>query len=65
MSATHKDEKMIYVYADFLPYHNKLIGKLYASATKGREFYSFEYDSEWLLHAFYRKKDGYYRRCTM
>ena len=44
------DEKIIYVYADFLPYHNELIGKLYASGMKGREFYSFEYDSEWLLH---------------
>ena len=34
------DEKVINVYADFLPYHNELIGKLYASGTKGREFYS-------------------------
>ena len=44
------DEKVIYVYADFLPYHNELIGKLYASGTKGREFYSFEYDAKWLSH---------------
>ncbi|MGN0483600.1 MAG: type II toxin-antitoxin system HipA family toxin [Lachnospiraceae bacterium] len=44
------DEKIIYVYADFLSYHNELIGRLYASGTKGREFYSFEYDEEWLLH---------------
>lgn len=44
------DEKVIYVYADFLTYHNELIGKLYASGTKGREFYSFEYDAEWLSH---------------
>ena len=44
------DEKIIYVYADFLPYHNELIGKLYASGTKGREFYSFEYDAKWLSH---------------
>ena len=44
------NEKTIYVYADFLSYRNELIGKLYASGTKGREFYSFEYDSDWLLH---------------
>ena len=44
------DEKVIYVYADFLTYHNELIGKLYASGTKGREFYSFEYDAKWLSH---------------
>jgi serine/threonine-protein kinase HipA len=44
------DEKTIYVYADFLSYHNELIGKLYASGVKGRELYSFEYDPQWLLH---------------
>ena len=44
------DEKKIYVYADFLPYHNELIGTLYASGARGREFYSFEYDPGWLLH---------------
>ena len=44
------DEKIIYVYADFLSYQNELIGKLYASGTKGREFYFFEYAQEWLLH---------------
>lgn len=44
------NEKMIYVYADFLPYHNELIGILYASGSKGREFYSFEYDAKWLMH---------------
>lgn len=42
------DEKIIYVYADFLSYEKKMIGKLYASRTKGREFYSFAYDPEWL-----------------
>ncbi len=31
------DEKIIYVYADFLFYEKKMIGKLYASRTKGRE----------------------------
>jgi serine/threonine-protein kinase HipA len=44
------EEKTIYVYADFLTHKNELIGKLYASGTKGREIYSFEYDTEWLLH---------------
>lgn len=42
------EEKTIYVYADFLFYHNELIGKLYAQGTKGREVYSFEYDAGWL-----------------
>lgn len=45
-----KSEKVIYVYADFLPYHNDLVGRLYVSGAKGRENYSFEYDNEWLLH---------------
>jgi serine/threonine-protein kinase HipA len=44
------EEKTIYVYADFLSYHNELIGQLYASGNKGREFYSFEYDAGWLSH---------------
>ncbi len=43
-------EKTIYVYADFLSFQNELIGKLYVSGRKGREFYSFEYDPKWLLH---------------
>jgi len=43
-----KDDRIIYVYADFLSFHNELIGKLYVSNTKGREFYSFEYDNSWL-----------------
>lgn len=41
-------EKNIYVYADFLPYHNDLIGKLNVSGEKGHEVYSFEYDQRWL-----------------
>lgn len=28
------EEKTIYVYADFLSYHNELIGKLYVPGTK-------------------------------
>jgi serine/threonine-protein kinase HipA len=44
------EEKTIYVYADFLSYHNELIGQLCASGNKGREFYSFEYDVGWLSH---------------
>ncbi len=44
------DEKTIYVYADFLSCQNELIGRLYANGGKGREFYSFEYDSGWLLN---------------
>lgn len=45
-----RNERSIYVYADFLSHQNELIGKLYASEAKGREFYSFEYDPEWLAH---------------
>lgn len=44
-----KDEKVIYVYADFLSHEKELIGKLYVSSAKGREFYSFEYDPKWML----------------
>lgn len=32
----------------FLPYDKQLIGKLYASMARGKEFYSFEYDEKWL-----------------
>jgi serine/threonine-protein kinase HipA len=41
-------EKCIYVYSDFLSYHNELLGKIYVTQTKGKEFYSFEYDEKWL-----------------
>lgn len=41
-------ERIIYVYADFLHYDKQLIGKLYASMARGKEFYSFEYDEKWL-----------------
>lgn len=36
------NEKIIYVYADFLGYKNDLIGKIYISQVRGKEFYSFE-----------------------
>lgn len=42
-------EKTIYVYADFLSHQKELIGKLYVSMTRGKEFYSFEYNPEWLM----------------
>ncbi len=41
-------EKIIYIYADFSPYCNELIGKLYVSGVRGRENYAFEYELEWL-----------------
>ena len=41
-------EKTIYVFADFLPFHNELIGTIYLSQIRGKEFYSFEYDHNWL-----------------
>ena len=41
-------EKKIYVFADFLSFHNELLGIVHVTRTKGREFYSFEYDEKWL-----------------
>ena len=41
-------EKAIYVFADFRPFHNELIGTIFVSQTRGKEFYSFEYDLSWL-----------------
>lgn len=43
--------KTIYVYADFFPYDNELIGRLYVSPETGREIYSFEYDQKWISQA--------------
>ena len=45
------EEKTIYVFADFEPFHNDLVGRLYISVVRGREAYSFEYDKEWLENA--------------
>ena len=42
------NEKEIYVFADFLTFSNELIGKIYVSRVRGKEFYSFEYDRKWL-----------------
>ena len=41
-------EKKISVFADFEPYDNELIGTIYVSQTRGKEFYSFEYCQKWL-----------------
>lgn len=41
-------EKKIYVFADFEPYDNQLIGTIFVSQTRGKEFYSFEYCQKWL-----------------
>lgn len=41
-------EKTIYVFADFLNFHNELIGKIYVSQTRGKEFYAFEYEPSWI-----------------
>lgn len=41
-------EKKIFVFADFRPYHEEIIGTIYVSQTRGKEFYSFEYDQKWL-----------------
>ena len=43
------DKKInILVYADYLSFHNELVGTLYVSQQKGKEFYSFEYSDNWL-----------------
>ena len=41
-------EKKIYVFADFLSFKNELIGTIYVSQTRGKEFYSFEYEQGWI-----------------
>lgn len=41
-------ERKIYVFADFQPFQNELIGTIYVSTTRGKEFYSFEYEQSWL-----------------
>lgn len=41
-------EKKIFVFADFQRYHEEIIGTIYVSQTRGKEFYSFEYDQKWL-----------------
>lgn len=43
-------EKKIYVFADFLSFSNELVGTMYVSQTRGKEFYSFEYNENWLEH---------------
>ena len=39
---------VIYVYADFLSFHNEPVGKIYCSQERGTEVYSFEYEPSWL-----------------
>jgi len=41
-------EKRIYVFADFLEFDKELVGTIYVSQTRGKEFYSFEYEEKWL-----------------
>lgn len=41
-------EKNIYVFADFLHFENELIGTIFVSQVRGKEFYSFEYNQKWL-----------------
>lgn len=42
------EEKIIYVFADFLSFDNELIGKMYVSNVRGKELFSFEYEQDWL-----------------
>lgn len=41
-------ERKIYVFADFLSFNEELIGTIYVSQTRGKEFYSFEYEQSWI-----------------
>ena len=41
-------EKTIYVYADWMDSSPVLIGSLFVSSGRGREFFSFEYSDDWL-----------------
>lgn len=41
-------ERKIYVFADFLSFNDELIGTIYVSQTRGKEFYSFEYEQSWI-----------------
>lgn len=41
-------EKKIYVFADFLHFNNEMIGTIFVSQTRGKEFYSFEYEQNWI-----------------
>lgn len=41
-------KRKIYVFADFQSFQNELIGTIYVSITRGKEFYSFEYEQSWL-----------------
>lgn len=42
------EEKIIYVYADWLGECPELFGKLYVNINKGKEITSFEYNDKWL-----------------
>lgn len=42
------NEKLIYVYANWKPGTSVLMGRLFAVNSRGKEIFSFEYDSDWL-----------------
>ena len=46
-------QKIIYVYADWSDKPPMMIGKLYADGGRGKEFFSFEYDTAWLAESDY------------
>jgi serine/threonine-protein kinase HipA len=41
-------QKKIFIYADFEDQSNKQIGTLYATLSRGKEIFSFEYSVDWL-----------------
>ena len=42
------NETCVFVFADWLPEGPALIGRLYASFTRNKEMFSFEYDDRWI-----------------
>ena len=46
------EEKVIYVYADFLKFQQEPVGRLFVSRSRGNELCSFEYDRNWLQKGF-------------
>ncbi|MCD8014322.1 MAG: type II toxin-antitoxin system HipA family toxin [Lachnospiraceae bacterium] len=44
-------EKKIFVYADWGDYENERMGTIYVTRSRGRELFSFEYDSLWMKQA--------------
>ena len=47
------DQRAIYVYENFSDTEPKLLGTLFVDHVRGRESYSFEYETDWLKSSRY------------